>query len=187
MPKPLSVQELDPAVAVRAGRVDSILLLSLGLLRRAFWPLLWVGLVVSTVAGETAEQEMDQVLRLATEGNQDFWGQLLSPYAIVILAFGSRLAVGGLALVIAYPLTRWSTLAHYDASRRWRSRIKLWRDRLHLTRAYRSLRRTDAVRSVAIERLGPLGSRMQLADRMIRLSGFVLFLLMIWVISGVVG
>lgn len=148
---------------------------------------LWLGIAVSSIAGETAEQEVDQVLTLATQGNQDFWGQLLSPYALVIVASGIRLAVGGLALVIAYPLTRWSTLAHYDPTHRVRSSIKLWRDRLHLTRAYRSLRRTDAVRSVAIEGLGPLGRRTQLADRILRWSGFVLFLLMIVIMSVLAG
>ena len=45
------------------------------------------------------------------------------------------------------------------------------------------IHRTDAVRSVAIEGLGPLGRRMQLADRILRWSGFVLFLLMIVIMS----
>lgn len=187
MSKPLSVQELDPTIAVRTGRTDSILLLSLWLFRRAFWPMLWLGLTVSAIAGEPLERQMDQVFTVATEGNQGFWGDLLSPYALVILAFASRIVVSGLALVLAYPLTRWSTLAHYDPSHRGRSSFQLWSDRLHLLRAYRSLRWTHAVRSVAIKRLGPLGRRLYLADPVLRWSGVILFLIMIMVMRAGAG
>ena len=99
---------------------------------------------------------------------------VLSP--LVLVAFGMRIVVAGLAFALAYPLTRWNQPTDYAHGRKRRSWIRLWSDRWHLTRAYRALRWTWAVRQVAAERLGELGQQLVRCGPVLRWASIVLFI-----------
>lgn len=161
--KPRTVEDLDPAVALRHGKADPAAVLVLWCLRKAFYPLLWLGLLVATVSGHTdeiAEAGGASAYVTSFDSVGEFVGALLSPLAIVILAVGLRFAVAGSALALAYPLTRWNKPADYAHGRKRQSRTRLWSDRWQLTKAYRALRWTWAVRQVAVSRLGRLGRQL---------------------------
>lgn len=176
-----SVQELDPAVALREGTFDATVLLLLWCARRAFFPLLWLGLTSATVAigviGRDPGGLEARVEELQASG--DWLGALLSPLVGVIIAFALRIAVAGLSFAAAYPLSRWNTPSDYAEGRRSGSRLRLWRDRLYLTRAYRALRWTWAVRRVAVDRLGPTGGRLARCDAILRWGGIAAFALFV--------
>lgn len=81
---------------------------------------------------------------------------LLSPFGVLAIAFLLRFATGIVALLLAYPLSRHTTgsVIGPDIVKR---PFRIWNDRLHLVRAYRSLRWTSAVTKLAIQRLGRTG------------------------------
>ena len=156
---PSTVPELDPALAVAEGRFDPVALLSLWLARRTFWPLLAGGMAVAIGVAGGEEQELGSL--------GDAARALASPLAGLILAFALRVIVGWLALALAWPLTGWVGAGGEDGELRGLARRHSWSDRLQLTRAYRSLRWTHPVREVAVDRLGVVGRRFELADRVL--------------------
>lgn len=92
-----------------------------------------------------------------------FWDELRSPLAGVILGVAIRLVASFVALALAYPLApaRETTLpprAYLGSS------LTGILDRLHAARAYRSLRWTHHVRQVALARLGTTGRRLAHLD-----------------------
>ena len=92
-----------------------------------------------------------------------------------------RFLVGVAALVLAYPLSRRETGSSIGPGMP-RRPFRVWADRLHLVRAYRSLRWTSSVRQVAATRLGRWG-------RVLSWSGPALFVtdvVMIFVLVVVV-
>jgi len=179
MPKPQTVEDLDPAVALRTGRFDPGAVLVLWCARKAFYPLLWLGLIFATLSGRA--DEIDEAGGVAEYiGTLDNAGEIiaavLSPLVLVLVAFGMRIVVAGLAFALAYPLTRWNQPTDYAHGRKRRSWIRLWSDRWHLTRAYRALRWTWAVRQVAAERLGELGQQLVRCGPVLRWASIVLFI-----------
>ncbi len=177
MTTPHTVEELDPAVALRPGKFDPAAVLVLWCLRKAFYPLLWLGLIFATTSGRIDEvNEAGGAAAYVTSFDSvgGFIAALLSPLAIIILAFGLRLAVAGIAFALAYPLTTWNEPADYAHGRKRQSRIRLWSDRWYLTRAYRALRWTWAVRHVAVSRLDRLGRRLETCGPIMRWASVVL-------------
>lgn len=177
MPKPRTVEELDPALALRAGRFDPGAVLVLWCARRAFYPLLWLGLIVATLSGRSDEIDeaggvVEYLASLDSAG--EIVSGILSPLVIVLLALGLRVAVAVAAFALAYPLTMWNEPTDYAHGRRGRSRSRLWSDRWHLTRAYRALRWTWAVRQVAAERLGEQGRRLLRCGPILRWANILL-------------
>jgi hypothetical protein len=81
---------------------------------------------------------------------------LLSPFAIAAFGVLLRFAMNMAALALAYPLSRRATGSAIgpDIVKR---PLRVWQDRLHLIRAYRSMGWTSPVRTLAIERLGRTG------------------------------
>lgn len=186
MTSPRSVQELDPSVALRSGLFDPAALLLLWCLRRMFFPLLWLGMILVTTGGRSDDiTEAGGLAEYMTsfESAGEFFGVLLSPLVGLIVAFGLRIAVASLALALAYPLTRWNDPSDYAHGRRQRSRIRLWWDRWYLTRAYRSLRWTWAVRQVAAVRLGETGRLLTSCDPVLRWAGIALLVVYLVVAS----
>jgi hypothetical protein len=177
MATPQTVEELDPAVALRPGRFDPAAVLVLWCVRKAFYPLLWLGLIFATAGGRA--DEIDEAGGVAEyigtlDSASEIVAAALSPLVIVLLAFGLRIAVAGLAFALAYPLTTWNQPSDYAHGRRTRSRSRLWSDRWHLTRAYRALRWTWAVRQVAAERLGEPGRRLLRCGPVLRWASILL-------------
>jgi hypothetical protein len=108
-----------------------------------------------------------------------WWGylvKLLGPFAGVAVSMFVRVTGGWVATALAYPLTRWSEPAQYGGGRGLASRHRLWSDRLAMTRAYKSLRATWAVRRVAAARLGRFGERYLIAARVIGWAGWALLI-----------
>lgn len=179
MPERWTIAELDPAIALRAGRFDPVAVLVLWCARKAFLPLLWLGMIFATLSGRS--DEIDEAGGLSDymasrDGAGEMVAAVLSPLIIVFLAFGLRILVAGLALAFAYPLTTWTQPADYAHGRTSRSRTRLWSDRWHMARAYRSLRSTWVVRQEAVERLGDLGQQLVRCRAVLRWASIVLFI-----------
>ena len=146
------MQALDPGVALRPGRGDPTALLVLWLVRQAFVPLVLLGILVVVITGTDEPTELGSADELARN--------LLTPLAPLVVAVVSRIAVAGAAFALAYPLSRWTRPDQYPDRSGLRLQLRLWTDRLHLTRAYRSLRWTWPVRQRAVTELGPRGARL---------------------------
>lgn len=148
---------IDPAWAIRPGRRDPLGLLTAWFVRKSFYWVLGAGLIIAALTGRTDE------IGNSFDSPGAVWEHLLSPLVVVLLALFIRFASAMLGLALAYPLAR----AHdVDLSPRtnFGSGIGRWLDRLHVARAYRSLRWTHHVRQVAIARLGDTGARLGRID-----------------------
>ncbi len=146
---------VQPGSALLPGRADSTTVLLLWASRRAFWPLLLFGVAAAVAFGDLEE---GSALELTTPG--ELLRALLSPLAGVAVAVLLRIAVAWLALLAAWPLSRW---IRPEGPRPWRQVYRDWIDRWRLAQAYRSLRWTWGVREEATARLGLLGRRLALA------------------------
>ena len=162
---PQPAERLDPSLAIRPGTFDARAVLLLWCYRRAWFPLFWLGMIVALFAGVDPVEVQQETESLAIVG--EWLRNLLSPLAGVILAFFVRFSAGWLALGFAYPLSRGFRLDDYRKRYRWSRRLRLWRDRLVLSRAYRSLRWSAIVRQAAADRLGRGGRRLMRCDSIV--------------------
>lgn len=145
------LDRLDPDLALRPGDVDAHLVLILWLVRKSLFPLLWLGILVATVAYgdvDALEAELD-----VFDSPEAMLAGLLSPLGLIVLALGVRILSNFAALWAAFPLTLRSRPQHYTVGNRVARKFHLWRDRLYQARAYRSLRLTWSVRDRAHSRL----------------------------------
>jgi hypothetical protein len=149
VPPPLV--SLEPSAALRPGRFDPLALIVVGVLRGAAPTLFVIGLIyfVLTVGNHF------ESLPTISSPIQAFRA-LVSPFAVAAFGVLVRFAMGIVALLLAYPLSRQATgsVIGPDIVKR---PLRIWQDRLHLIRAYRSMRWTSPVRTLAIERLGRTG------------------------------
>lgn len=175
----------DPASALRPSRADAYTVLVLWCARKSFVPLLWIGLAIAV----WALRDVDAVLaEVAVLGDLEAMASdLLSPFALVVIAITVRILTAWTALAAAYPMTRWTRPTDYAHGRRKRSWIGLWWDRLHLARGFRSLRWTGPVRRVAEQRLGAVGEAFRMANRVITWIGLVSFVGFVVVLIAVDG
>ena len=141
---------IDPSAAVLGG-FDATALLVLWLLRSAVPALFLAGISYAWLVSETRFEAIPQV----TAPSQAI-RLLLSPFVLVALAIILRFLVGIAALLLAYPLSRRETGSSIGPGML-RRPFRVWADRLHLVRAYRSLRWTSTVRQLAATRLGRPG------------------------------
>jgi hypothetical protein len=181
------LHELDPDVALGSGTLHAKTLLLLWCFRDTALPLLWIGLTVAFVSLQP-DRITEQMQGLS--GADGLLGGLLSPLALVALSVLVRLSVSVLGLAAAFPLSLSIEPGDYTRGGRLMGRIRLWRDRLHISRAYRSLRWTWAVRERAAERLGRLGTTLVLCDRVLRWSNLalvVVFLVTVVVVASQPG
>jgi len=141
---------IDPAAAVRGG-FDAAALLVLWFLRCAA-PALLIGSLI--YAWLVSESRFEAIPEMTSPGQAV--RALLSPFAGVAVAIILRFLVGLAALALAYPLSRRATGSSMGPDSKHRP-FQVWADRLHLIRAYRSLRWTSTVRQLAATRLGRRG------------------------------
>lgn len=141
---------IDPAAAVR-GRFDAAALLILWLLRSAAPAVFIAGVIYAWLV---SEDRFEAVPQMTTPGQA--FRVLLSPFAGVALAIILRFAVGIAALILAYPLGRRESGSSIGPQM-WRRPFRVWTDRLHLVRAYRSLRWTSTIGDLAASRIGTWG------------------------------
>ena len=166
---------IDPSAAV-LGAFDATALLVLWLLRSAVPALLLMGVSYAWVVSEARFEAIPQV----TSPSQAI-RLLLSPFAFVALAIILRFLVGIAALLLAYPLSRRETGSSIGPGML-RRPFRVWADRLHLVRAYRSLRWTSTVRQLAATRLGRPGRILSWTGPVLLVSDVVLFLALIVVV-----
>ncbi len=148
---------IRPEQALRPGRPDARNLLIVWYMRKSFFPLLLLGTIGALTTKGTTEAQIDW-----TEPGK-LLAELLSPIAGLILAVVVRFTSSQVALLLAYPLAS----AHEEplAPRTsFGSGIGRWFDRLHVARAYRSLRWTHHVRQEALHRFGSTGERVGKLD-----------------------
>ncbi|HOZ57849.1 MAG TPA: hypothetical protein PKY70_06660 [Nakamurella multipartita] len=140
-----------PDSALRPGRFDPAALIVVGLVRGAA-PVLFVLGVMNGLL--TVGNHLESLPAIATP--MQAFRALLSPFAPAAVAVLLRFGGGLLALALAYPLSRQVTgsVIGPDIVKR---PLRVWQDRLHLVRAYRSMRWTSPVRTQAIVRLGRTG------------------------------
>ncbi len=134
------------------SRRDAVWVLVLWVLRRSFWPLLILGFAYAWLAGEVtpvALVRLDDPFR--------FVGALFTPLAGIAAAIGVRVVVDLVALVVAYPRTRWVIEDRVRRDGHARGPVRRWVDRLYMTAAYRELRSTWTVRGRAATHLGHSG------------------------------
>lgn len=180
-----TIRDLDPSLALREGRTDAIVLLVLWCLRRAFLPLLFLGLAGAAIVLVLIRREdvLSVTDRLGEiDGVGDYVAALLSPFAGVVAAFLLRILVGIGAFAAAFPLSLRRTSHHYPDRRRTGRAFRLWWDRIYLTRAYRALRWTWVVRREAARRAGRAGSVLLACDPVLRWVSVVALVVFIGVL-----
>jgi hypothetical protein len=128
--------------------------------RKSFYWLLWLGIIVAILAGRT------DAIDTSLDSVESVWDRLGSSLALVVVALLSRIVVRAASLASAYGLARERERAlpdrvYFGAS------IGVVGDRLRVARVYRTLRWTHEVRQIAIARLGGTGRRLSLLDRLI--------------------
>lgn len=135
-------------------RLDAVTVLLLWGMRRAFYPLLLVGLAFAWIAGEVTP-----VALVRLENPFQLVAALFTPLAGIALALTVRLLVGLLALAAAFPRTRWVSEEEVerDPAGHRRGPVRRWVDRVYMTAAYRELRSTWTVRGRATAQLGRSG------------------------------
>lgn len=175
---------IRPGSAVR-GKVDARFLLILWCARRAFFPLLWFGLAVASgalllVRNVDADEMTAEIELLSSQG--DLFGAILSPFAGIALAFFWRIGVAFVAFLAAYPLARGHRLIRTADQSALSYYFRTWWDRLFLTRAYRAVRWTWAVRVEAVALAPRMGRTSNLCALILRWLGWVLFVLWIGIL-----
>jgi hypothetical protein len=147
---------IPPEAAVRSGTFDALALLTVWFVRKSAYGVLFFGVIVLVVVGRTDEVGDEHSLG-------GYWHSLVSPAAGIILALVIRLASALAALALAHHLAR-SYERGLPPRTGFGQSIGTRLDRLHVTRAYRSLRWTHHVRQVAIARLGKTGAHLARLD-----------------------
>jgi hypothetical protein len=162
-------EPIAPEAALRPGRRDPLALLAVWYVRKASYPLLWLGIIVAMLAGRA------DAIDLGLHSPQTIVARLLSPLAGIILAVLLRIGAGLAGLALAYPLAR-AREASLSPRTYFGAAIGRLSDRLNVARAYRALRWTHHVRQVAIRRLGETGLRLSRLDPVLDVAGVALFL-----------
>ncbi|MGS0684114.1 hypothetical protein ACVBEQ_02960 [Nakamurella sp. GG22] len=165
---------LDPAKAVRSGTFDPLALLMLWALRCATITVVIAGLIYARVVTE----RFDVVPEISTPAQA--LRVLLTPFAGLAIAVALRFAVDIGALALAYPFSRRATGSAVGPDLR--RPFLVWADRLHLVRAYRSLRWTTSVRAHAADRLGRWGRVLKMAGPALLIADIVLVLALVVVV-----
>lgn len=145
-----------PEASLLRGRVDAVVVLTLWVLRRASWALLFAGFGIALWRGD-----VDEALGLDTF--EEALDAILSPLAPLALAVLFRLAVVFVAFGSAYPIglrEAREVPGHLDGDV-FRRISTIWR----ITTAHRSRRWTWPVRHVAVDRAGSAGRVLDVVDR----------------------
>ncbi len=162
---------IRPEQALKPGRADARNLLIVWYIRKSFYFWLFLGLIGAQATRGTTDVDIDW-----TEPDK-LLGEFLSPLAGMILAVVVRLGSTWAALALAYPLARRHD-ALLEPRTGFMSGIGRWFDRLHVAKAYRSLRWTHHVRQEALHRFGTAGQRVSKLDPImdiVNISMVVLF------------
>ena len=181
-------KRLDTDAMLRDGQFDATALLLLWCMRKAFLPLLWIGLTVAVLT-KRDDASLGDALEAEIEGldsASEFWAALLSPFSGVLIALALRVVVGLFGFALAYPITRWNRPSDYARRGKVGSYVRLWWDRVYLVRAYRSLRWSWAVRQAAADRLGRRGQILESCNPFLTFAnlGFLVIFVVVLAVLG---
>jgi hypothetical protein len=168
--EPREELRIRPEQALQPGRADARNLLVVWYIRKSFYAWLFLGLIGAQATRGTTDVDIDW-----TEPDK-LLGEFLSPLIGLILAVVVRLGSTWAALALAYPLVRKHDTA-LEPRTGFTSGIGRWFDRLHVARAYRSLRWTHHVRQEALHRFGRAGQRVSKLDPIMDLVNIALLVL----------
>lgn len=179
---PLRIQ---PAAALIPGTADSRRLMAAWFIRKSFYWLFFLGYSLGTVVAVLNHD--DNQLDVDWTSPSSVREAVLSPWSALLLAFFVRFVNNWVALALAMPLA----IAHepnLSPRENFGSGIGKFFDRLHVARAYRSLRWTHHVRQVALGRLGERGRRLGKLDPVLDIvniaSGVASFLVIAIVVAA---
>jgi len=179
-PEPSGELRIRPEQALRPGRSDARNLLIVWYVRKSFYTWVFLGGIGAIATRGTTDVDIDW-----TEPNK-LLGEIFSPLVGMILAVVVRLGSTWVALALAYPLARKHD-APLEPRTGFMSGVGQWFDRLHVAKAYRSLRWTHHVRQQALGRFGTTGRRVSKLDPImdyVNLSLAVLFLVSVPVFAA---
>lgn len=178
-------QRLEGDDLLRDGTFDPTALLLLWLARKSFFPVLWIGVGVAVIItrdianlGDEVQRELDSLDSLGAA-----LAVLASPFALIFVALLLRIIVDSLAFALAYPLTRFNRPSDYARRGRSGSYLRLWWDRVYLTRSFRSLRWSWAVRQSAADRLDRRGQILEIMSSVLSWTSGLLFAVLAVVIA----
>jgi len=158
---------LHPDAALLPGRHDSARLITVYLVRRSFYGVLFIGFAIGVIVADAQADAKN--LDLDTSSSGKIAAGLLTPFALVFLALILRLVTRWVGLALAYPLAR-----QYERDLPPRQHgAASFVDRLLIARAFRGFRWSYHVRLAAFERLGGTGARLARADRIIGVVNIV--------------
>ena len=143
---------IRPEFALRPGRSDARALLVVWFIRKSAYWLLFGGLIGLAVSHHERSTKVDWT------DPGGVVAELLSPGAGIVLSVVARVGGALAGLALAYPLTREYKVG-LSPRTNFGSGIGKVFDRMHVARAYRTLRWTHHVRQEAMGRLGPNASR----------------------------
>ncbi len=172
---PLRIQ---PAAAIMPGEADARRLLRLWFVRKSFYWIFFSGWTVGSLVAASRHEQPEF----------DVQNSLTTAWFLVFLALALRFVANWIALGLAFPLA----LAHEpNLSPRTNvgSGIGKFFDRLHIARAFRSLRWTHHVRQVAQRRLGRRGEQLGKLDPIFDIvniaTGVLAFVALFYAVSRV--
>lgn len=179
------LDRLDPNLALRPGDWDARAVLGLWVLRKSFFPLVWLGLSIAFIAFGDPDALAAEIE--VFDSPQAMVSAILSPLGVVVAAFVIRIASSLLALAAAFPLTLSTRHFDYAEGNRLTRFFHLWWDRLYQARAYRSLRWTWSVRVTAHRRLGEEGRAYEVLEFILLWANIVFFIVLLVVLVWVGG
>ncbi|MGI9643414.1 MAG: hypothetical protein ACR2N9_11625 [Acidimicrobiia bacterium] len=178
-------ERLDPDAVLLDGSFDGTALLLLWLARKSFFPVLWIGIGIAVIVTQDIANLSREVQREieSLDSVGAVLAALASPFALILMALLLRLLVELLAFALAYPLTRWNRPSDYARRGSSGSYLRLWWDRVYLTRSFRSLRWSWAVRQSAADRLGRKGQILETLSSVLSWTSGILFAALVVVIA----
>ena len=151
-PGPDTGLRIDPVACLGPERSDARRLLVVWFVKKSFYWMFFGGAAFASVVH--AVERVDNDLQVRISSPDSVTSGLFSAAGFVVLALIVRLAIGWVALALAYPLAR-SHDAALEPRTGWNRHWGTFSDRYKVAKAFRLLRWTHHVRQVALDRVAP--------------------------------
>jgi hypothetical protein len=150
-PGPDTGLRIDPVACLGPEQSDARRLLVVWFVKKSFYWMFFGGAAFASVVH--AVERVDNDLQVRISSPDSVTSGLFSAAAFVVLALIVRLAIGWVALALAYPLAR-SHDAALEPRTGWNRHWGTFSDRYKVAKAFR-LRWTHHVRQIALDRIAP--------------------------------
>jgi hypothetical protein len=151
-PGPDTGLRIDPVACLGPEQSDARRLLVVWFVKKSFYWMFFGGAAFASVVH--AVERVDNDLQVRISSPDSVTSGLFSAAAFVVLALIVRLAIGWVALALAYPLAR-SHDAALEPRTGWNRHWGTFSDRYKVAKAFRLLRWTHHVRQIALDRIAP--------------------------------